>query len=101
MSNDDSHPEKSTDSTMSTVDTPLTTEETPAETVIRAVATATNTPPEDLPVLHHVLDPDALNELVASSDDLVVEFDYAGVHVRVDDEIHVLRGQSDRGQEID
>lgn len=43
--------------------------ETVAGAVVTAVSTAENSPPDSLPLLHDVVDTDALNNLFASIDD--------------------------------
>lgn len=61
--------------------------EQPSIAVIEAVATATNRGPIDLPCLHDVVDPEALDALTStgSADTRVsVSFDYDGLEVTVD-----------------
>ena len=52
--------------------------------VVNEVRAATATPTEELPLLYHVIDPDALDALFAGCDtDGSVEFQYAGRTVAV------------------
>ncbi|WP_276270925.1 HalOD1 output domain-containing protein [Haloarcula litorea] len=63
----------------------------PAQAIIEAVAAASNTPPDELPSLHAVVDPDALNQLLNSESDVEVSFDYAGYRVHAStEEVTVL-----------
>jgi len=57
-----------------------------SETVVRAVASATDQEPEDLPLLYESIDPDALNQLLDgavpdSPGGLCISFQYAGHYV--------------------
>lgn len=59
---------------------------TASQQVVRRVAAETGSEPTDLPPLFTVVDPDALDELVASVDqpaEFSVEFQYVGRSVRV------------------
>lgn len=59
--------------------------ESPASTaVVRAVAAAAETTPEELPPLTDVIDPDALDALVTRPEtNGSIRFQYAGYHVTV------------------
>lgn len=56
-----------------------------AVTIVEAVATATETPIEDLPPLPDAIDPDALDAIVTDdrSADISVSFTYAGLDLFV------------------
>lgn len=67
-------------------------EDTPVYAVVSAVADVTGDDPCDLPPLARVIDPDALNAILASdsaSEDTVVRFQYAGHTVVVTGEGNV------------
>ncbi|WP_224333333.1 HalOD1 output domain-containing protein [Haloprofundus halobius] len=71
--------------------------ERPSDTVLRAVADATNVDPLSLPPLFESLDPDALDAILDDSLDLlsrpcsrVIEFHYAGSHVAACDDGRVI-----------
>lgn len=51
----------------------------PTVGVVEAVAAATDRDPESLPQLGHVLDPDAIDDLLASGPDVEIDFEYADV----------------------
>lgn len=59
----------------------------PSTEVIRTVAAHANVPPEELPLLTDVIDPDALNRLFAGKDDTTgkVVFQYHGYPIAVDE----------------
>ena len=56
----------------------------PSIGVVEAVATATDRDAKALPQLGRVIDPDALNDLLARGGDLEVSFEYAGTQVTVE-----------------
>ena len=73
---------------------------TVAEAVVAGVADAAEADPRSLPRLHDVVDPEALDRLVASAegetaeDRVVVEFPYYGYHVTVrPGEVRLLAGE--------
>jgi hypothetical protein len=51
--------------------------------VVEAVATATNRNAGTLPQLGHVIDPDALDDLLDRGEDVELSFEYAGTEVTV------------------
>jgi hypothetical protein len=55
----------------------------PTVGVVEAVAAATDRDPEALPQLGHVVDPDAVDDLLASGPDVEIGFEYAGTAVTV------------------
>lgn len=63
----------------------------PTEAVVYAVAEASRSDPLDLPPLHSVLDPDALNALFETGTNgrsrtgILVSFEYAGHHVIIEE----------------
>ncbi|WP_436932669.1 HalOD1 output domain-containing protein [Halosimplex halobium] len=91
MSNDDSNSIKRTDKQMTTaITTPLEDDE-PTQAIIEAVAAVSNTPPDELPSLHAAVDPDAINQLLASESDVEISFDYAGYRIHAStEEVNVL-----------
>lgn len=64
----------------------LVSSELPSETVVRAVSEATGAHPTDLRPLYEVLDPDALDSMLAGRQTGRVQFEYAGHEVSVDEE---------------
>lgn len=69
-------------------------DEAPSEVVVRAVAAIQNNDPIALPTLFEVVDPDALDALVASLEGATgcVQFTYCGERVSIDcdSEVNVL-----------
>ncbi|QCW02055.1 HalOD1 output domain-containing protein [Natrinema pallidum] len=64
--------------------------DSPSQTVLRAVATETNTPVLELEPLYDTIDPEALNTLVTGNGTVRVAFDYQDFTVTVDAERVVL-----------
>ncbi|ELY81511.1 HalOD1 output domain-containing protein [Natrinema pallidum] len=64
--------------------------DSPSQTVLRAVATETNTPVLELEPLYDTIDPEALNTLVTGNGAVRVAFDYQDFTVTVDAERVVL-----------
>ncbi|ELY85989.1 HalOD1 output domain-containing protein [Natrinema altunense] len=64
--------------------------DSPSQTVLRAVATETNTPVLELEPLYETVDPEALNTLVTGGAAVRVAFDYQDFTVTVDAERVVL-----------
>lgn len=56
---------------------------TTSERVVQLVAATTGRDPLQLPILHDVVDPDALDTLVAEMSDGQVSFTYAGQDVTI------------------
>lgn len=57
----------------------------PSTTVVRSVAAAERVDPPNVPdPLYDSIDPDALDALVASTEDVTIEFSYLGYAVTVD-----------------
>lgn len=54
-----------------------------SERVVRQVAASTGRDPLDLPILHDVVDPDALDTLIEGASDGRVTFTYAGREVTI------------------
>lgn len=78
------------------VRTTISADHTPVETVLSAVEAAEDIDPTGLPVLHDVIDPDALNEVIHSAGDgIEVRFVYSGYHVTVTDDSVVIRPAAD------
>lgn len=73
--------------------------ESPSETVVQAVSSATGQDPMDLPFLYETVDPDALNRLLNASDDdsnsLCVSFEYADHYVAVEPDRVLIRPITD------
>lgn len=62
----------------------------PSTTVVEAVAAAERVDPVNVPVpLYESIDPEALDAVVASADDVTIRFSYLGYVVTVDDEGNV------------
>jgi hypothetical protein len=55
----------------------------PTVGVVEAVAAATDRDPGSLPQLGHVVDPDAIDDLLASDPDVEIDFEYADTTVTV------------------
>ncbi|MDH5018642.1 HalOD1 output domain-containing protein [Halobacterium rubrum] len=55
----------------------------PTVGVVEAVAAATDRDPGSLPQLGHVVDPDAIDDLLASGPDVEIDFEYADTTVTV------------------
>lgn len=55
----------------------------PSIGVVEAVAAATDRDAGALPQLGHVIDPDALNDLLERDGDVEITFEYAGIDVTV------------------
>ena len=70
---------------------PDTDDGSPSERVILAVAEQTNTDPVELPPLYHTIDPEALDAFLATWEDGLIEFQYAGhsVSIECDGTIHL------------
>lgn len=68
----------------------------PSTEVVRVVAALADVPPEELPLLTDVIDPDALNRLFAGKDNTTgkVVFQYYGYPIAVDDEGNVSLDRS-------
>lgn len=64
-------------------------QESPSLLVIRTVAVTKNQEPTDLPPLNQVIDPDALDAIIASMGDGEVSFSYAGYKVSVSSSLGV------------
>ncbi len=64
--------------------------DSPSHTVLRAVATETNTPVLELEPLYETIDPESLNTLVTGDAAVRVAFDYQDFTVTVDAERVVL-----------
>jgi hypothetical protein len=69
-----------------------------SERVVRRVATATGRDPLELPILHEIVDPDALDAFVDGTSDGTVSFTYAGraVTIASDGEITLEEPSSTR-----
>lgn len=59
--------------------------------VIRTIAVLSNTPVDEIDPLADWFDPDALDALVASGEDVTVQFEYVGATVIVDSETVTVR----------
>lgn len=55
--------------------------------VVRTIATLRNSPADEIEPLADWLDPDALNEIIAHSEEATIKFEYAGLSVSVDREL--------------
>jgi hypothetical protein len=70
--------------------------ESPSETVVRAVSSATGQDPANMPFLYESVDPDALNQLMDrpgadGSESLCVSFQYAGYYVAAEHDRILIR----------
>ncbi|WP_423744333.1 HalOD1 output domain-containing protein (plasmid) [Haladaptatus sp. SPP-AMP-3] len=66
-----------------------------SQDVVFEVAEQANVQPNELPPLYDSIDPDALDTVVASNDDLELSFSFAGYRVTIDGEDSVLVREDD------